>query len=248
MSREYLWNIIQISGRACRILRRGNGGPVFFWAFFPHEGNEAENLQKALEELLPEGNYAIAAFQVEDWNRELSPWEAPAAFGTERFGGGASNTLRWLGDDYLPWIRGHYPDCGKFYTMGYSLAGLFSLWSLYETGCFDGAVCCSGSLWIDGWDAYVSKNRITSSADVYLSLGGREEKTKNAMMARVGDRTRQQERILRSDPRIRRCVLEWNAGGHFADSGKRLAKGVSWIISQQSNGKVRESVPGTDEE
>lgn len=25
-------------------------------------------------------------------------------------------------------------------------------------------------------------------------------------------------------------ILEWNAGGHFADSGKRLAKGIRWLL------------------
>ncbi len=44
-------------------------------------------------------------------------------------------------------------------------------------------------------------------------------------MAAVGDRTRAQERLLQEDSMVESVVLEWNAGGHFADAGKRLAKG-----------------------
>ena len=58
----------------------------------------------------------------------------------------------------------------------------------------------------------------------------KEEKTKNPVMARVGDRTRTQERILRNDPKVKQTTLEFNSGGHFADAQKRLAKAVKWLL------------------
>ena len=58
----------------------------------------------------------------------------------------------------------------------------------------------------------------------------KEEKTKNPVMARVGDRTRTQERILRNDPKVKHTTLEFNSGGHFADAQKRLAKAVKWLL------------------
>ena len=30
--------------------------------------------------------FLLAAFRVKDWNRDLSPWKAPAVFGSEDFG------------------------------------------------------------------------------------------------------------------------------------------------------------------
>lgn len=227
-----MWETLEAAGKTCHILKSGGCGPVFLWPFYPHEGGELERLETALRRALSDGAYVIAAWQVDDWNRDLSPWEAPAAMGGGCFAGGAPPVLAWVTGEFLPWLKGRNPDCGGYYPMGYSLAGLFALWSLYETDCFDGAVCCSGSLWIDGWDRYVSGHRLQVPADVYLSLGGREEKTRNPMMARVGDRTRSQEMILKRDPMVRRCTLEWNAGGHFADSAQRLAKGVTWICGQ----------------
>lgn len=67
-----------------------------------------------------------------------------------------------------------------------------------------------------------------------LSLGGKEEKAKNKVMAAVGDRTRAQEGLLQEDSMVESVVLEWNAGGHFADAGKRLAKGVKWMFGVKS--------------
>ena len=49
-------------------------------------------------------------------------------------------------------------------------------------------------------------------------------------MARVGDRTRTQERILRNDSKVKQTTLEFNSGGHFADAQKRLAKAVKWLL------------------
>ena len=52
-------------------------------------------------------------------------------------------------------------------------------------------------------------------------------------MATVGDRIREQEKLLLEDPFAERVVLEWNPGGHFADSGKRLAKGIRWLLEKK---------------
>lgn len=55
----------------------------------------------------------------------------------------------------------------------------------------------------------------------------------NAVIATVGDCTREQEKLLLEDPFAERVVLEWNPGGHFADSGKRLAKGIRWLLEKE---------------
>ena len=52
-------------------------------------------------------------------------------------------------------------------------------------------------------------------------------------MATVGDRTREQEKLLLEDSFAEQVVLEWNPGGHFADSGKRLAKGIKWLMEKR---------------
>ena len=71
-------------------------------------------------------------------------------------------------------------------------------------------------MWFKDWAVYVREHKLQHKCRVYLSLGG--------------ERTREQERILRADPLAEQVILEWNAGGHFADSGKRLAKGIRWLL------------------
>ena len=149
----------------------------------------------------------------------------------ERFAGQGRNTLRWLTEECIPYIEKTYDVKDREYWLtGYSLAGLFALWAAYECDMFSGIVCCSGSMWFKDWAVYVREHKLQHKCRVYLSLGGKEEKTKNKVMATVGERTREQERILREDPLAEQVILEWNAGGHFADSGKRLAKGIRWLL------------------
>ena len=35
-------------------------------------------------------DFLLAAFDIRNWNQELSPWEAPPVWGTEAFGNGAA--------------------------------------------------------------------------------------------------------------------------------------------------------------
>lgn len=226
-------NIIEesIDGVQVHIAQHGSGGPVIFWGMYPHQDLEVEHMWESLVKLVPEQEYMLVAFQAGDWNRDFSPWKAAAAYGSESFEGCGTDTLRWLTEECVPYVDRTYDvEDHEHWLAGYSLAGLFALWTAYECDIFRGIVCCSGSLWFPDWDRYVRTHTLKGKCRVYLSLGGKEEKTKNSVMATVGDRTREQEKILQADPLAEQVILEWNAGGHFADSGKRLAKGIRWLL------------------
>ncbi|MEE1210525.1 MAG: hypothetical protein U0K60_10845, partial [Parafannyhessea umbonata] len=45
---------------------------------------------------------ALVAFEVPEWNDDLSPWEAPPAFGKRGFGSGAQQTLDLILNGILP--------------------------------------------------------------------------------------------------------------------------------------------------
>ena len=49
-------------------------------------------------------------------------------------------------------------------------------------------------------------------------------------MEAVGDRTREQEKLLLEDPLAERVVLEWNPGGHFQHPEERTAQGFAWSM------------------
>ncbi len=42
---------------------------------------------------LTDADFYLMAIKVRSWNTDLSPWAAPAVFGKEDFGNGASDTL-----------------------------------------------------------------------------------------------------------------------------------------------------------
>lgn len=202
--------------------------PVFIWGLDMSHGETAESLFDEVK-ALTNNDFSLAVFDVTDWNAQFSPWTAPPVFGKDAFSGKGNDTLRFLEDEFLPEIKSKFPESEVFLT-GYSLAGLFSLWALYETDKFNGAVCCSSSLWFDKWDEYASLHRIKSPSTIYMSLGDREEKTKNKVMSIVGDRTRRQAEILKEDPNVEKLYFEWNEGGHFVEPLKRVAKGITRIL------------------
>lgn len=164
--------------------------------------------------------FRLTAVKVESWNRDLSPWPAPAVFGNEDFGDDAAALLR----EILPLCA----DEGRRYFIGgYSMAGLFALWSAFQTEVFSGAAAASPSMWFPGLEKYMRGSACGCGA-VYLSLGNREEKTANPVMRTVGDRIREGYELLRS--RGVRCTLEWNSGGHFKEPDLRTAKAFAWVL------------------
>lgn len=165
--------------------------------------------------------FRLIAVEVDNWNFDLSPWRAPAVFGNEAFGNGAENTLAN--------VRKLCEDKSKTYIIGgYSLAGLFAIWAAYQTDMFKGVAAASPSVWFPGFLDYMKEHEIQSRI-VYLSLGDKEEKTRNQVMATVGVRMQEAYRWL-SDHDIT-CSLEWNNGNHFKDADIRTAKAFSWAMN-----------------
>lgn len=167
--------------------------------------------------------FRLIAVKVDNWNTDLSPWKAPAVFGKEAFGSGASKSLGEL--------LGLCADKSKtYYIGGYSFAGLFSLWAAYQTDAFSGVAAASPSLWFPGFAGYMKMNEIRTDT-VYLSLGDREEKARNPVMAAVGDRIREAYVLLKE--RGVNCILEWNEGNHFKDADLRTAKAFAWVLNNK---------------
>ena len=134
--------------------------------------------------------------------------------------------------------QGHTKESGRdkgqgVYLVGYSLAGLFSLWSVYESDLFQGCASCSGSLWYPGWTEYAKEHCVGPDKRIYLSLGKKEEQAGSPVMRTVGEATRMQERCLSEQLTSDiggKVILEWNDGGHFSDPETRLYKGIQWLL------------------
>ncbi len=194
-------------------------------------GNHERGIFDRTTELIAEScgvPFVLAAFQVFDWNLDLMPWHDDAIDRKAEVGTKTGETLGYVTESLLPALEADY---GKLPVIlgGYSLGGLFALWSSMQTDRFAAIAAASPSLWIRDWLDYAQARPVKASK-VYLSLGDREEHVKNRFIKRVGDCVRGEYELLQARLGRENCTLEWNPGGHFQDGDKRLASAFSWCI------------------
>ena len=226
-----------IGGRDCLLYLTGKPVYILVQPVDDHDREVLDEQVRAIAGASP-SPFGFVAFPVTDWNEELSPWDSPAVFGPDDFGHGAAETLHFVENELLPAVRTqfHLFDEVPVILGGYSLAALFSLWSAWQTDTFSAVAAASPSVWFPGWLEYASQQQPMTKA-VYLSLGDREERTRNPVMATVGDRIRQLHAHLEMLPRIQ-TTLEWNKGNHFQHTGQRCAKAFVWCMSALAKGSA----------
>lgn len=236
------WTTFEAGGRSVWLCRLGSaaGSEELPLVILPSGEDAKEELGVVvplLQIAIEEGTcrpFWLACFASDDWNRDYSPWPAPALFAKEPpFAGGGAETLEWMKTALLPELAAK---TGGAFTpqstgiLGYSLAGLFALWTFYGSGLFSMTGSCSGSLWFDGWMDYANTHTAPAGSRVYLSLGDKEEKARNPRMAAVGGATRRMADLLKADANVIETTLEWNAGGHFNEVPQRIAKALAWLM------------------
>lgn len=147
-----------VDGKNCIAYMCGKPGYLLLQ---PVDEHDIEALDEEMEILSAKADEGIllVAFQAENWNDELSPWAMAAVFGKEGFGGGAEETLIFAEKKLLPHVREKYglDENVRILLGGYSLAGLFSLWSGYQTKTFDAIAAASPSVWFDSWVQYAEE-------------------------------------------------------------------------------------------
>ena len=165
-------------------------------------------------------DFCLITVKVNNWNHDLSPWKADAVFGNEDFTGGASETLQKI-------LELCSDKSKHYYIGGYSLSGLFALWVAYQTDIFEGVAAASPSVWFQDFIEYMRETHINCNK-VYLSLGDKESKTRNPIMATVADKIREAYTILKASGV--NTILEWNQGNHFKEAGIRTGKAFAWLL------------------
>ena len=221
--------IMQIGNRPCRIYGEANAEYLLLQMTGEHELQSMDYEVAAIAQ--SSQNFLFAAIPVESWNDELSPWKSPAVWGKECFGGNAADTLRFLTEQVIPALKQQFalPENVRIILGGYSLAGLFALWASTQTELFSGVAAASPSVWFPGWMEFEQQHLIQAQR-VYLSLGDKEEHTKNTVMATVGDNIRTLHSRLAE--RGTDCTLEWNSGGHFKDADLRTARAFQRVMEE----------------
>ena len=190
------------------------------------------------------------------WEENFSPWRAPRVFAKgPNFGDGAQKTLDALINQVVPWTESELTDPPAYRVLvGYSLAGLFSLWvgvtqagmsqsgasQQVARGCqpddtptptFQRIGAVSGSFWFPGLLDYVDQQLSGGAVGLthaYLSLGDREARTPNPQIMHV----RENAELLASkleDAGIT-STFELNRGNHFQNVEGRMQKALDWLV------------------
>lgn len=177
--------------------------------------------------------FSSALFMMEgiDWDRQLSPWPAPAVFkGQKDFSGGADAFLSCIENETLPEAEKTFSAPLPRSLCGVSLGGLFALYAACHCPLFSSVASISGSLWYDGMISFLqSRPPAQEVKRIYLSLGAKEKNARNKRMATVEDATKEAYQLFSS--RGIDTKFEINPGGHFTDPAGRLEKALSFLSS-----------------
>ncbi len=196
---------------------------------FSHFSGDGENIAEGLCALGCQCSLLVVSEL--DWSRDMSPWESPPAMKNDSaYTGGARAFLAALTDTIMPEAKRLIGGSPAFSAVaGYSLAGLFSLYSLYNCAEFRRAASVSGSLWFPGFYEYAVEHQFIIKPDkLYLSLGDKEARVNNPVVSLVRDKTESLVEIYRA--RGVDTVFELNPGNHFKDAEARCVKGIASIL------------------
>ena len=165
------------------------------------------------------------------WNQELSPWPVDTVVSRDdNFAGEAEQWLGLLAGDVLPAVERSLAAAPTWRCLaGYSLAGLFAVWTAHQCDLFTRILSASGSMWYPGWLEYAQEHSpAVALSGLYLSVGDKESTSRNAVLQTVGERTQALAALM-----ARRGVnvkFEFNPGNHFKNPPLRVAKGIKWLL------------------
>ena len=205
------------------------GAPVIYVNTYSDEGQKV--YEAAQTAACPP--FTLVAISNLDWNRDMAPWDSPAAFKKgEPFIGGADDYLRLLEEEIIPRAEKELPEPPAWRGIaGYSLAGLFALYAIYQTDVFSRVGCVSGSLWFPGFKEYIFSHEPKRRPDcIYFSLGDKEAKTRNPVLKTVQENTEEIQSFYQGKGID--TVFQLNPGNHFVQGIERTAAGIQWLLNR----------------
>lgn len=213
--------------RVC-LYRLSEGSAPLFYSIDYHENGQL--LIEAAKQVEC-GGFNLVTISGLHWNQELSPWPVDTVVSKDdRFTGEAAHWLPVLIHDVLPQVERllDVPPAWRCLA-GYSMAGLFTVWTAYQSDVFTRILSASGSMWYPGWLDYAREHEpVASMRGVYLSVGEQESTSRNAVLQTVGQRTQALATLMaeRGIP----TKFELNPGNHFKNPPLRVAKGIKWLL------------------
>lgn len=196
--------------------------------------NEGEKVWEKCQEL-GTNEFILVSIAKMSWNNDLTPWECPPLYkGDTKCLGHADNYLQEIENTIIPKIEEYIiKELNKkvlYYGIaGYSLGGLFAIYSGFKTDKFTRIASASGSLWYPNFLEFVKNNRISENIEkIYFSLGNKEANSKIQVLSTVEEKTKEIYTYISNNIET---TYEVNEGNHFKDGTLRMAKGIKWIIN-----------------
>lgn len=205
------------------------GAPVIYLNTFSGEGEQIWQAAQAAG--FPP--FTLVAVSGLDWNHDMAPWDSPPVFkNAQPCTGGANDYLQLLTDEILPSVEKELPEMPRWRgIVGYSLAGLFAVYAIYQTDLFSRVGSMSGSLWYPGIKDYIFSHEPLRQPDhMYFSLGDRESKTRNPVLQSVQQDT-EEIRAFYQNKGVD-TVFELNPGNHYKQATQRTAAGIGWLLNR----------------
>lgn len=179
-------------------------------------------------------DFVFVAISNINWNDDLSPWYMKKIYSKDTdYAGKADEFLNLVTERVIPQIETRVLKNSKitpeYYSIiGYSLAGLFAIYSGFKTDKFKKIASISGSMWFDNFENFVRKNNISSNVEkIYFSLGNKEKQTNNPILKKVEEKTIEIEKMISSKGVS--TTLQFNNGNHFTNPEERFAKAIKWL-------------------
>lgn len=177
--------------------------------------------------------FTLVAISDLEWNHDMVPWDGPSAFkNAEPCTGGADDYLRLLTEEIIPTAEKGIAGvpCWRGIA-GYSLAGLFALYAIYQTDLFSRVGSISGSLWFPGMKEYIFSHEPTCwPGCMYFSLGDKESKTRNQVLRNVRQNTDEIHAFYRGKGID--TTFQLNPGNHYNQAVERTVDGLCWLLSR----------------
>lgn len=197
----------------------------------------SDESEKVFEECakLKCNDFILIAISNIDWNNEMTPYYAPKLYKNDSdYLGRADEYIKLLESKIIPVMKEYIANELKmqisyFGIAGYSLGGLFAVYSIYKTALFTRIASASGSFWYPKIVDFIRENKTVSKVEkIYFSLGDQESKTQNKVFMSVETNTKEIEQFYRENGIA--TIYEENEGNHFQDAEWRMAKGIKWIL------------------
>lgn len=203
--------------------------PIIYLNTFSGEGQKIYEAARAAN--YPQ--FTLVAISDLDWNHDMVPWDGPSAFkNADPCTGGADDYLRLLTEEIIPTAEKEIAGvpCWRGIA-GYSLAGLFALYAIYQTDLFSHVGSMSGSLWYSGMKEYIFSHEPKRRPDcIYFSLGDKENKTRNPVLRNVRQNTEEIQAFYQAKGID--TVFHLNPGNHYNRAVERTAAGLCWLLNR----------------